>query len=74
MPGFSPSPDSPGYQASYRAARLKWGCLKRTIKKTLTATSHPLMGSRDRDHTACFIVALMHCTAETPVPHNLARP
>jgi len=66
VPGFSSSPDSPGYQASCRAARLIMGVPKAHDQED--ADRH------HRDHTACFIVALMHCTAETPVPHNLARP
>ena len=34
--------------------------------------SNPLMGSRNRDHTVCFIVALIRCNADTPVLTNRA--
>jgi hypothetical protein len=39
----------------------EWGCL--------TATPD---GLRNRDHTVCFIVALIRCNADTPVPTNRA--
>jgi hypothetical protein len=39
------------------------GVPKRRIEKTLTATSHPLMGLRNRNRTVCFITALVRCTA-----------
>ena len=62
VPGFSPSPDSPGYKGELPGPAAPNG----------VPNSNPLMGSRNRDHTVCFIVALIRCNADTPVLTNRA--